>query len=516
MPTTESRLRTEMQLKNQSLSFSAAYLAVQYLTNHIHSHPNHVTEETFQALATLGDSNRFNGKKQALFLYRLTFDAMVALALAKTAIVPTKIFNWLQNLLLNSKGPKKRAISQALGDLPLQFFPPDDPLSKSPALPIGFTALMTAFGNPKPDDIHWKGRSLCFTISPGNLGTIKFATSPENVPDLLKESHWLTYLSQNPPCDDFKLPQSLKIKGCTLFNIQNMPPELNTHGVTQFPAIGFTCTPDYYAYPNESDQLLPKEQALDLFETNAHKLGALTGRGIIHTALIPLFHNRVQQNLRNDNGYYLWELGGRLDQWLNSCKFPNFATSGIRDFEHILCLKNQKRLHHFIGEHLLGFILVIGSYFRARAPEQMGYDNAGRPADTRTHFDPTLMVQLIQKVVKGYCLGLNQSCPSSLNDLPYENLCRELIEKMGVDEFMEEVLRLRDQEDMTRLEFDMFLKERGVASPAAIEKGARDIELITGPHLGGFNQPISTPALIEFLFQTTAILVLEQYQTQRI
>ena len=489
-------------------------MAVQYLRDHIQSAPASITDETFTALATLGDSNRFNGKKQALFLYRLTFDAMVALALVKTPIEPTRVFDWLKSLLLKSHGPKKRAASQALGDLPLKFFPPGDSLDRIPALPTGFKALMAAFGNPCPQDIHWKGRSLCFTISPGLLGTLKFATSPANVPDLLKEIHWLKYLGAHPPCPNFKLPRALDLNGCSLFHIQDIPPALATRGVIEFPAIGFTCTPDYYAYPNEPSHVLSQTQTLDLFGENAQKLGALTARGIIHTALIPLFHNRVQQNRRNDNGEYLWELGGRLDQWLNSCKFPNFAASGIRDFEHILCLQNGKKLHHFIGEHLLGFILVIGSYFRARAPERVGRDRDGAAVDTRHHFDADLMARLIQGVVEGYCMGLNQSCPPSLAQLPYRDLCSELIEKMGMDEFMEEILRVRDQEEMSRLEFNAFLEERGVASPSAFEKGIAEIELITGPHLGGFNQPISTPGLIEFLFQATAILVLEHYQNQ--
>jgi len=37
----------------------------------------------------------------------------------------------------------------------------------------------------------------------------------------------------------------------------------------------------------------------------------MTVKGIAHTALIPLFHNRVQQRRRNDHGAYLWEHAGR-------------------------------------------------------------------------------------------------------------------------------------------------------------------------------------------------------------
>ena len=65
---------------------------------------------------------------------------------------------------------------------------------------------------------------------------------------------------------------------------------------------------------------------------------------------------------------------------------------------------------------------------------------------------------------------------------------------------MEEILRTVDQERMTEDAFTQFLLARWFSPPdvAELTKRERDITTHTGPHLGGFNQPISLPELIEF------------------
>ena len=74
-------------------------------------------------------------------------------------------------------------------------------------------------------------------------------------------------------------------------------------------------------------------------------LGWLAGRGIVHEAAIPLFHNRVQRDRREDGGVYDWRLPGRLDRWLASALHPNFGLSGLRDFEHLASLERTSRLY---------------------------------------------------------------------------------------------------------------------------------------------------------------------------
>ncbi|MDD9304845.1 MAG: SidJ-related pseudokinase [Desulfobacter sp.] len=242
-----------------------------------------------------------------------------------------------------------------------------------------------------------------------------------------------------------------------------------------------------------------------IFFKNARLLGALSGRGVFHTALIPLFHNRAQQLRRNDNGAYLWEHGGRLDQWLDSCQFPNFGASGPRDFEHLVQMNNSQKLRHYIGEHLLSFTLVIGSYFRNKAPDRRGKDEHQLPLDTRDLFSPPLFIELLSGVCKAYFKGLANKSMAPEFDLCSFELVEALIQVMGKDKDMEEVLRVHDQNQMSQTYFSQFLKQRGISTPPL--KGKQDIVLETGPHLGGFNQAISVPELIDALFRFSAILV---------
>ncbi len=507
----KSRIHTEKQLSSQTLGFSAAFLAIQYLTSHIQSHPEDITEETLEALLATTETPGFEKRKQALFLYRSAFEALVEMAVAAPCPVPSRtIIGKLQDKVFSSSGHKTRAASQALGLLPIEFTPTRPDKGNQARLPIDLDTLLQAAGAPMTK-MDWKGRSLVVSLETGEKLTLKFATRRADIPDLLEELFWMESLDHTPPCRQvrFCLPRPIRIRSHALFTLPGLPLK---QGIDRdAPAVAFVCPRDYYAYPNQETPATKGEEVLEIFRRNARLLGALTGKGIIHTALIPLFHNRVQQHRREDQGRYEWELGGRLDQWLDSCRYPNFAGSGLRDFEHMVCLENQKGLHHYIGEHLLSFILVMGSYFRARNPRLKGKDAQGRPADARVLFDETLFTAMIHQVVRSYCRGMNQQVPRAVDALPYQELTRALILRMGRDEHMEETLRVRDQQEMSQAEFHAFLKERGVSCPETYEKDREDILLSTGPHLGGFNQPISVPELIDFLFCVSALCLSDRY-----
>ena len=84
-----------------------------------------------------------------------------------------------------------------------------------------------------------------------------------------------------------------------------------------------------------------------------------------------------------------------------------------------------------------------------------------------------------------------------------------MIEEMGVDRNMEEILRAADQAEMTEMEFREFLAQRG-CSEEEIEdykKDVNDITIQTGPHLGGFNQRISVPELIQCIGAVSAYCI---------
>ncbi|MCG8566346.1 MAG: SidJ-related pseudokinase [Desulfobacterales bacterium] len=511
-----SRIHTETQLKSQKLGFSAAYLAVQYLASHIKTHPQEITWETFQALLTAVESPGFAKKKQALFFYAQLFETLVEMAVSPCPVCGQTIVRDIQSRVLSSHGPVNRAASQALGRLPIAF--PAHPACspREDATPVPFDQLIKHAGVIQPGVPHWKGRSLIFPLKNGDTLSLKFATSKENIPILAEEMFWMEELHHHPPCTEtrFQLPRPVAIQGNHLFLITDLPGDATRQSpldIASSPMVAFVSPGDYYAYPNDAPSIGSSGETLEIFLRNARLLGRLTGKGIIHTALIPLFHNRVQRDRRQDQGRYQWELGGRLDQWLDSCQYPNFAKSGLRDFEHMSCLENEKGLHHFIGEHILSFILVMGSYFRAKAPTWKASRLDAPPLDTRSWFDPCLFADLIKGVVREYCLGMNNRLSPSLEGLPYDLLTTKLIEKMGLDEDMEETLRMRDQETMSQDEFETFLRARGVKEPGKFERAKADIQLITGPHLGGFNQPISVPELIEFLFCISGICLADRY-----
>ncbi|MEJ2024769.1 MAG: hypothetical protein P8Y00_07110, partial [Deltaproteobacteria bacterium] len=118
-----------------------------------------------------------------------------------------------------------------------------------------------------------------------------------------------------------------------------------------------------------------------------------------------------------------------------------------------------------------------------------------------------------QGVFEAYYQGF---CGSRfIGELPVNisELSSRMVEEMGVDRHMEEVLRVADQKQMRTPEFCRFLEDRGVSSEAArrIRKGVADVILHTGPHLGGFNQRISLPELTEAVAAMAAVCMLGKY-----
>jgi hypothetical protein len=253
-------------------------------------------------------------------------------------------------------------------------------------------------------------------------------------------------------------------------------------------------------------------------EQNAWLLGKLTGLGIVHTAPIPLFHNRVQAERRRDGGRYEWFRAGRLDRWLASCDYPNLGPTGIRDFEHFETVSDARtNLYRHIGAHFLSLTLILGAYFRAKAPNLRGLDASGKPVDVRDFFDPALMTDILETVFKAYCDGFAGAPFADSIPLDIPELVQRMIEEMGVDRHLEEVLRTPDQNQMMDSEFRAFLTERGFSDDRInkMPKGATDIVFHSGPHLGGFNRPISLPELIRAVETFSGLCVAWRYQRRR-
>ncbi|MCP4114933.1 MAG: SidJ-related pseudokinase [Desulfobacteraceae bacterium] len=508
----------EARLLNQELGFSASYMAIKTLNLRVERSPQRVTDRTVGALVSVIESKRFDTRKQALFLFRESAETLVAILTSVKGSPGSMVIPALQKILVTSMGHRHRAVGEALGSLPLSIRTqviPETGNTGSCALP--FQEILDRLDIDRKTELTWRGRSLTAPARNGRTGVIKFVKTGEDPFALTNETGWMDFFESGPdlPLTECDIPSPVKKDGISLFTITDIPRTIrlpdNLHP-ERF-AIVFSAAKAYYEYPNEP---LHAAATLDLSEVlgrNARLLGTTAAMGIVHTAVIPLFHNRVQQDRREDGGIYEWERSGRLDRWLESCRHPNFATSGLRDFEHFASIQHIKRLHHHIGSHLLSLILVAGSFFRNRCPEKQGKDSRGNPVDTRQLFDPALFEEAIACSVNAYYLAFTGIEIPPAFTRPPAGFVDALIDEMGVDRHMEEILRVDDQNRMDPDQFERFLLERGLTRKeiARYEKGKAEITLDTGPHLGGFNQGISVPQLIDYIFTCASLMVCGRY-----
>jgi hypothetical protein len=317
----------------------------------------------------------------------------------------------------------------------------------------------------------------------------------------------------------FDLPEPVWIDGSAVFRLR-CPPNAAGAPATAVDATGkavaFLAEADYFRYPNGSavSGRLSKCAFRAVLAQNAFLLGRLAAHGVLHTVPIPLFHNRVQVHRRRDRGRYEWYRAGRLDRWLASCAFPNFGPTGLRDFEHLEPLDGAPlSLYRCIGTHFLSLLLVLASYFRNRQPLRVGSGPDGVPVDARSLFDPEMMHDTILSVFTRYCEGLSGGCPDFSMPVDVTTLVWRMIEEMGVDRHMEEILRKADQLQMSDAAFAQFLSERG-SGAMRLERGKADIVLHTGPHLGAFNDTISLPELIRAVEAFAGLAAAEKFRRQ--
>jgi hypothetical protein len=368
------------------------------------------------------------------------------------------------------------------------------------------------------------GRSLVFSMDEGErLLVLKVAFSEDLARSLSQEAVWIDYLSSQPYDFSlrFNIPQAIKIAGsyvCTLENVpQRMRPRESPNRAAR--AAGFVAHKDYFTYPNDHrpDKRLTKEAFREVLSRNAWLFGKLTSLGMVHSAPIPLFHNRVQRARRADHGRYEWQRGGRLDRWLDSCLYPNFGVTGIRDFEHLVAFAGPSRqLYFHIGTQILSLLLVTGSYFRHRDRTRVGLDDQGNPLDARDLFDRPLLKDLIGQVFSSYYNGFVGEAYSGASFIDTDALAGRMIEEMGMDRYMEEVLRVVDQRRMTDDAFRRFLATRGYTGTQVrgLTKGVEDIVILSGPHLGGFNERISLPELTDAIGTMAALCMVGRYSRE--
>ena len=515
--------------------FSAAFMIMNRIKDLLKADSTIPVTPVFQVCERMVASPAYRRQKQAYFLYQALAETL-QLVVSRPAAGDRKERRRALALLDAGMGQPqaalRRATAEALGMLPLAVdkVPPSsqgmagaEPVP-SGRLPVCDTDWLAGHNIQRVNGWVWQGRSLLAETRSGETLVVKCLREDEEPITLCRESAWMDHLRglPEPLGRPFHIPRPLAHGQGYLIQA---PPESRRPpaGTALHPkryAMAFLASPTYFHYPNETmtGRRLTGDQAREVLGRNAWLLGRLMAMGIAHTAPIPLFHNRAQRHRREDEGRYRWTHAGRLDRWLASCRYPNFGVSGLRDFEHLAVAAGRTRCRYeTIGSHLISLLLVAGSYFRNQAPDRMGLDPCGRPVDVRDLFDRPLLQIMIDDIYQAYYEGFTgEVLPEDMAIKPI-HLADRMIQEMGVDRHMEEILRVVDQDAMDPAMFVSFLHSRGFPRKAAarMPKGKNDIPLMTGPHLGGFNQPISLPELIDFAAVGAARCVAGRFRKER-
>lgn len=514
---------SEGQIQDKASDFSARYFAVYHLQCLAQTHPEIITSKTISTVQGLLKDPGFSRQRRGFFLCRLAAETLAAVILySDRQPLADQALASLRDVLATTSGHAHRVSAEALGGLPFSICGPRLKEVTTQDVPsVSWSDILDKKGFRLSAPPRFVGRSLMAPLNQADRLLIFKLASCNGFPKcLFREALWTEHLRGANYVFPlrFDIPVAIRIKGAYVFRLKDLPVRLpGKVGLCPHPyAIGFTAHKDYFSYPADAmSQPETNETAFSrVMFRNAWLLGRLTSLGIVHSAPIPLFHNRVQRRRRRDNGRYEWFRGGRLDRWLDSCSYPNLGFTGIRDFEHLISFKGHSRdLYRHIGSHLLSLLLVTGSYFRGKNRNLVGFDDNGKPVDTRSLFDKGALKTIILGIFLGYYRGFVQREYQGNVPLDLDRLASRMIEEMGVDRYMEEILRAADQKAMTDEQFRRFLKDRGYADEAikGLRKGIKDIVVCTGPHLGAFNERISLPELVEAVETMSALCVAGRY-----
>ena len=513
--------QSENELIDKSYDFSAKYLAVWHLHHLIETSPQVIDSKTISVLKTCLTDSIITRQTQAYFMYKQIAGALCAVIIHADHLAEQALSS-LISLLATANGAPHRAVAEALGELPFSI---DGPRISKPhngtVSDISLSELLNQASISISYPFSFIGRSIVAVLDQEKkLLVIKLARVNEPPHMLYKEPLWMRHLRSRRYSFPvrFNVPEPIKINGSYTFRLREIPLEI-PRCIELHPehyAIGFIADKDYFVYPNDTikERRLSFEKFSEVLSKNAWLLGKLCSTGIIHSAPIPLFHNRVQRHRRNDHGLYEWRRAGRLDRWLESCSYPNLGLSGIRDFEHFICFKGMSRnLYKHIGVHILSLLLIAGSYFRNKDKSRVGIDSHGKPVDTRDLFDKQLLKELVSDIFNSYYHGFVGTKFMGKIPVDLEKLAVRMIEEMGVDRYMEETLRIADQIEITDDEFTDYLKQKGYSQNKikTLEKGKKDIVIESGPHLGEFNRGISLPEIIEAVETISALSIVGRY-----
>jgi len=520
------RTALEKALHTKGMGFSAAYMAVSDLHGLLKRHPEVIRPKTVQALEGILKDSGYATQTQSFFFYKEAADALASIVVHGNGKPRTDhAISSLKDILGTTAGDPKRACAEALGSLPVFVAGPRtrQEVAKD-APPVTWQAILEQRGICNGNAPEVIGRSLVLSTDQGDrLLVLKVAFSENAARSIYKEAVWMDhlFLRQYDFPVRFNIPSAIKMDGSYLFTLEDLPQKMGSREDQNRTAcaVGFIAHKDYFTYPNDhrEEKRLSEEAFREVMSRNAWLFGKLASMGIVHSAPIPLFHNRVQRTRRADHGLYEWQRGGRLDRWLDSCLYPNFGVTGTRDFEHLVAFTGPSRqLYFHVGTQILSLLLVTGSYFRNKDSTRLGLDGHGNPVDARDLFDRSLLRDLVLEIFRGYYNGFVGEPFDGKCLVDGDALACRMIEEMGVDRYMEEVLRVVDQRRMTDEAFRAFLTTRGYtgAQVRGFTKGVEDIVILSGPHLGGFNERISLPELIDAVATMSALCMVGRYRKE--
>ncbi len=333
---------------------------------------------------------------------------------------------------------------------------------------ISLENLLVEYGVEDAEDLGRMGRTLIAPTDNGCLA-IKLCAKEGDEAKLLAEAKMQSILQ------GFRLSSKTPRPLGGLFRIQGLPSWVQMDlKLSKAHAICYIADRDYFRYL--SDPTLSLEEMKEGMASCAQDLGKLAGIGLIHTSLIPLYHNRGRAI---GDHIYRWnrKIAGRLDNWLESCTYPNLRLSGIADLEHIEAHTEMasKELQAYAGEHLFSMSLVLGSYFRRRGM-----------------FDKKALGCILSDGFHKYCYAL-----AGLNERPDGHSPKSHIDKhIPLDECIDwtELARRMAEE----MEGNKYMHMRG------------DRDAQKGPHLGLFNGPFPIPELIRAIHITSLFAILER------
>ncbi|OPY51738.1 MAG: HEAT repeat protein [Methanosaeta sp. PtaU1.Bin112] len=272
---------------------------------------------------------------------------------------------------------------------------------------VDYGDLLAQYGAGKPERM---GRTILAPVKNGFLA-LKLSLHPGEEIALSTESKLQGSLL-NLPLQSL-LPHPLQ----GTFRVKGLPEHLRMDQEPRDPiAIGYIAGDRYFTYLN--DRQLSIEQLHEGLLRCAIDLAELSGCGLIHTSLIALFHKRRDRPCE-DTGY-CWQkkVAGRIERWMDSCRYPNLRLSGIADLEHIEVFReiSPEKLQYHIGGQLLSMSLILASYFRNRG-----------------HCDCDALKSILRDCFVEYLRTLSISPPELDEVIDWDRLAAAMAEEMELD-----------------------------------------------------------------------------------